>query len=67
VSTAEITFSVGELATERKQEARKVVWAVLAALVVHLIIGFLLAIGSAVQRLPGVEGEDKLLELTALT
>ena len=63
MSTAEITFTVGELATERKQEARKILWAVLAALVIHAVIGFLLAIVSAVQRLPEVE-EDKPVELT---
>ena len=63
MSTAEITFSVGELATERRQEARKIVWAFLAALVIHVIIGFLLAVVSAVQRLPEVE-EDKPIEMT---
>jgi protein TonB len=63
MSTAEITFSVGELATERRQEARKIVWALLAALVIHLIIGFLLAIVSAYQTLPEPV-EDKPVELT---
>ena len=63
MSTAEITFTVGELASERKQDARKIFWAVLAALAIHVIIGFLLAIVSAVQPLPEVE-EDKPVELT---
>lgn len=65
MSTAEITFSVGELATERRQEARKIVWALLAALVIHLIIGFLLAIVSAFQTLPEPV-EDKPVELTII-
>ncbi|HJT82154.1 MAG TPA: hypothetical protein VJ719_13235, partial [Chthoniobacterales bacterium] len=63
MSTAEITFSVGELAQDRKQEARKILWAFLAALVIHVIIGFLLAILSAVQSIPLPE-EDKPVELT---
>src|SRR5438132_7246774 len=64
MSTAEITFSVGELASERRQEARKIVWAVLAALVIHVIIGFVLAILSAVQTVPMPEEEDKPVEMT---
>ena len=63
MSTAEITFSVGELAHERKQEARKILWAFLAALVIHVVIGFLLAIVSAVQTIP-IPEEDKPVELT---
>src|SRR3982750_2379676 len=62
MSTAEVTFSVGELAHERRTEARKVLWALLAAVVIHLIIGFLLALSSSVQSLP--ELEDKPVELT---
>ena len=63
MSTAEITFSVGELAHERRQEARKILWAFLAALVVHVIVGFLLAIVSAVQTIP-IPEEEKPVELT---
>src|SRR3954469_7461887 len=63
MSTAEITFSIGELATERRQEARKILWALLAALVIHLIIGFILAIVSAVEPTPFPE-EDSPVELT---
>ncbi|MFL6513748.1 MAG: hypothetical protein ACJ8M1_01860 [Chthoniobacterales bacterium] len=63
MSTAEITFSIGELATERRQEARKILWALLAALVIHLIIGFILAIVSAVEPTPFPE-EDAPVELT---
>ena len=63
MSTAEITFSVGELAAERKQEARKILWALLAAVFVHLIVGYILAIVSAARPLPEVE-EEKPIELT---
>lgn len=63
MSTAEITFSVGELAAERKQEARKILWALLAAVFVHLIVGYILAIVAAARPLPEV-GEEKPMELT---
>jgi outer membrane biosynthesis protein TonB len=63
MSTAEVTFSVGELATERKQEARKIVWALLAAILVHLIVGYVLAILNSARALP-MEEEDKPIELT---
>jgi outer membrane biosynthesis protein TonB len=63
MSTAEVTFSVGELATERKQEARKIVWALLAALLIHLIVGYVLAILNSTRAVP-VEEEDKPVELT---
>ena len=64
MSTAEITFSVGELANERKLEARKILWAFLAALLVHVIVGFLLAIVSAMQSVPIPEEEEKPMEMT---
>src|SRR4051812_21062570 len=63
MSTAEITFSIGELAADRKQEGRKILWALLAALVIHLIIGFVLALVSAVETTPFPEG-DTPVELT---
>jgi len=64
MSTAEVTFSVGELAAERKLQARKILWAFLAALLVHLIVGYLLAIVAKVRpALPEVE-EEKPVELT---
>src|SRR5436853_3845505 len=63
MSTAEVTFSVGELATERRQEAHKVLWALLAALVIHVIIGFILAVLNQVQSVPVVP-EDAPVELT---
>ncbi|HEY4284775.1 MAG TPA: hypothetical protein VGM62_17065 [Chthoniobacterales bacterium] len=62
MSTAEVTFSVGELATERKQEARKIIWALLLALLIHLIVGYGLAILNSSRPLP-IE-EDKPIELT---
>jgi protein TonB len=64
MSTAEITFSIGELASERKVEGRKVVWAVLAALIIHLIIGLFLAVVSAVQHDVTVPEDDTPVELT---
>ena len=63
MSSAEITFSVGELASERKQEARKVLWALLAALLIHLIIGYVLAILGAARPMPA-SVEEKPVELT---
>jgi outer membrane biosynthesis protein TonB len=65
MSTAEITFSIGELASDRKQEGRKILWALLAALVIHLIIGFVLALVSAVQTTPFPE-EESPVELTII-
>jgi hypothetical protein len=66
MSTAEITFSVGELAAERKQEARKILWAFLAALLVHLIIAYLLAIVTVLRPPPEEVEEDKPVELTIM-
>jgi hypothetical protein len=63
MSTAEITFSIGELAADRKREGRKILWALLAALVIHLMIGFVLAIVNAVETTPFPE-EDTPVELT---
>jgi outer membrane biosynthesis protein TonB len=64
MSTAEITFSIGELASERRQDARKILWAVLAALVIHLIIGFVLAIAGALQSSAPAPVDDSPVELT---
>jgi hypothetical protein len=63
MSTAEITFNVGELATERRQEARKILWALAAALIIHVIVGYILAVVNQVQTLPEVP-DDKPVELT---
>src|SRR4051812_23160860 len=65
MSTAEVTFSVGELAEERRQEARKIVWAFLGALLVHLIIGFILTMVGSGGEVPMVP-EDKPVELTII-
>jgi outer membrane biosynthesis protein TonB len=67
MSTAEITFSIGELANERKVEARKILWAVLAALIIHLIIGLFLAVVSAVQHDVIVPEDDSPVELTIMS
>src|SRR3954463_6074365 len=64
MSTAEVTFTVGELATERKVEARKILWAVLAALIIHLIIGLILAVVNSFQSDVVVPVEDSPVELT---
>jgi outer membrane biosynthesis protein TonB len=64
MSTAELTFTVGELAAERRLEARKIFLALIAALIIHLIIGFILAIVGAVQPPPAPVEEDKPVELT---
>jgi len=64
MSTAEITFAVGELASERRQEARKIVWALLGAVVVHLIIGYVLAIVSVFHEVPVTTEDDTPVELT---
>jgi outer membrane biosynthesis protein TonB len=50
-------------ATERKQELRKIVWALLAALVLHVVVGTLLAGFSFLFSSPTTV-EDKPLELT---
>ncbi|MDB6147489.1 MAG: outer rane biosynthesis protein TonB, partial [Spartobacteria bacterium] len=64
MTSAEMMFSpVGELATERKQEARKIVWALAAAVVIHLIVGYVLAILGGVRPAPAPV-EDNPVELT---
>ncbi len=49
---------------ERRQEARKVLWAVLAALAIHLVIGYSIAISSGLFSSPMQVEEDKPVELT---
>ena len=65
MTTAEMMFSpVGELATERKQEARKIFWALLAALLIHLIVGYALASLGGLHSVPTpVEEEPAQLTL----
>jgi len=63
-TTAE--FMIGRSAddaAERKQEARKILWALLAALLLHLVIGYLLAASSGLFS-PAIAVEDKPVELT---
>ncbi len=50
-------------AAERKQELRKIAWALLAALILHLVIGTLMAAFSGMFSSPA-ELEDKPVELT---
>jgi hypothetical protein len=63
-TTAE--FMIGrsaEDAAERKQELRKIGWALLAALILHVVIGSLMAVFSGMFSSP-VPLEDKPVELT---
>jgi hypothetical protein len=57
MSTAEITFPVGELAAERRQEARKILLALVAALFIHVVVGCVLAVLGAVHPSPVAEDE----------
>src|SRR5437660_12143679 len=66
MTTAE--FIIGHSAddaAERKQEARKLLWALLAALGIHLLIGYTLAVFGGLLYSPfSVIEEDKRVELT---
>ena len=53
----------GGVATDRKQEARKVLWAFLGALLVHLVVAYSIAASSGMFSSP-IELEDKPMELT---
>jgi len=64
MTTAEIMFAQpGEAAIDRKQEARKVLWALLAALFIHLLVAFTLA-GLGGVFSPPLPVEEKPVELT---
>jgi len=65
VTTSEfiIGHSVDD-ATEKKAEVRKILWALLAALFLHLVIGYTIATFSGVFSSPLVLEEDKPVELT---
>src|SRR5438445_2331247 len=66
MTTAEfiIGHSVDD-AAERKKEARKILWALLAALGIHLLIGYSLAVYGGLLYTPfSVSEEDKPVELT---
>lgn len=64
MTTAEMTFpQPGDALLDRKQEFRKIFWALLAALLIHLVVAFgLAAFGGAFS--PGLPVEDKPVELT---
>src|ERR1700693_995425 len=66
MSTAE--FIIGhsaEDAAERKKEARKILWALLAALGIHLLIGYALAVFGGLLYSPfSAIGEDKPVDRT---
>jgi outer membrane biosynthesis protein TonB len=52
-------------AAERKKEARKILWALLAALAIHLLIGYGLAVFGGMLSTPfSVSEEEKPVELT---
>src|ERR1041385_8016400 len=66
MTTAE--FIIGHSAddaAERKQEVRKILWALLAALAIHLLIGYSLAVFGGLLYSPfSVKEEEKPVELT---
>jgi outer membrane biosynthesis protein TonB len=64
MTTAEIMFAQpGDRTIDRKQEARKVLWALLAALFIHLVVAYTLAaLGGAFS--PVLPVEEKPVELT---
>jgi outer membrane biosynthesis protein TonB len=64
MTTAEIMFAQpGDGTIDRKQEARKVLWALLAALFIHLVVAYTLAaLGGAFS--PAFPVEEKPVELT---
>ena len=64
MNTAEFIFAQpGDAILDRKQEFRKVLWAFLAALLIHLVVAFLLAaFGGVFASAPPVE--EKPVELT---
>lgn len=64
MTTAEMIFAQpGNGILDRKQEARKVLWALLAALLIHLLVAFTLAALSGVFS-PALPVEEKPIELT---
>lgn len=64
MTTAEIMFDQpGDALLDRKQELRKVFWALLAALLIHLVVAFTLAVlGGAFS--PALPVEETPVELT---
>jgi outer membrane biosynthesis protein TonB len=51
-------------ALERKQEIRKIFWALLAALLVHLVVAYSIAVSGGLFSSHSVMEEDKPIELT---
>ena len=68
MTTAEYIFPpAGNAILDRKQELRKVLWAVLAALLIHLIVAFALAaFGGAFTPSAPVAEEEKPMEMTVV-
>ena len=66
MNTAEFIIGHSEDdAAERRKEARKILWALLAALAIHLLIGYGLAVFGGLLYSPfSVTEEDKPVELT---
>jgi outer membrane biosynthesis protein TonB len=66
MTTAEIMFAQpGDGTIDRKQEARKVLWALLAALFIHLVVAYTLAVLSGAFS-PVLPVEEKPVELTLI-
>src|SRR5207237_7557467 len=66
MTTAEIMFAQpGDATMDRKQEARKVLWALLAALFIHLLVAVTLA-GLGGVFSPPLPVEEKPVELTII-
>src|SRR5437016_12686220 len=66
-ATSPAEFMIGRSAddaAEKKQEFRKIFWALLAALLVHLVIGYVIAVSQGLfsSALPVID--DKPVELT---
>ena len=51
-------------AAERRQEARKIFWAFLAAVFIHLVIGYVLAVSNGLFSAVPVAEEEKPIEMT---
>jgi len=64
MTTAEIMFAQpGDRTIDRKEEARKVLWALLAALFIHLVVAYSLAVLGGTFS-PAFPVEEKPAELT---
>jgi len=51
-------------AAERRDEPRKILFALLAALLIHLVVGYFIAVSGGLFSSPPVADEDKPMELT---